>query len=141
MSKQIQSQSKDVYNVSQQNANKFFNEAEKSISDYQQSITDLQRECLQSCRKIFEATIAAQQEYSNKAGISSGVPEAAQKVTNQLIEAAERAQTIQNKVALATIDTATQNIKALNENVKSFVELNRSVAQLCLPPWSSSKQQ
>jgi len=128
MSKQ-NSQSKDFYSICDQNTNKFFNDVESSLSEYQQSITDYQRECAQSCRKIFEAFLSIQQQYAQRAGISSNVPEAVQKITNDVIEASNKALTIQNKMALATIDTGVKNIKTINDNVKSFADMNRSIIQ------------
>ena len=140
MSKTTLQQSKDPYSASKQNANRFFDDCEKSVSQYHQSVANLQRECFESCRKICESVISIQQEFANRSGVSSNVPEAAQKITNDAIEAANKAFTVQNKVAQATIDTAIQNIKAFNDNASSFAELNRSVAQLCVPPWSAKQQ-
>jgi heterodisulfide reductase subunit C len=128
MSKQ-NSQSKDFYSICDQKTNKFFNDVEGSLSEYQQSITDYQRECAQSCRKMFEAFLSIQQQYAQRAGISSNVPEAVQKITNDVIEASNKALTIQNKMALATIDTGIKNIKTINDNVKSFADMNRSIIQ------------
>ena len=129
MSKSNHQGSNDVYSICQQNTNKFFDECEKSISQYQQSISNFQRECLQSGRKISDSAIAIQREFANKSGVSSSVPEAGQKFTNDVIEAVESAYTIQNKISLAVIDTAVQNVKALNEQAKSFAEVNRNIAQ------------
>ena len=136
MSKSSPQESNDFSSICQQNTNKFFDECEKSISQYQQSIANFQRECLQSCRKMGESAISVQQEFANKSGISSSVPEATQKLTNNIIETAERAYTIQNKILLVTVDTAVQNIKAINDQAKSFAEVNRNVAKLWAPQWS-----
>ncbi len=136
MSKPNPQESSDFYSLCQQNANRFFEECEKSISQYRQSMENFQRECTQSCRKMCESSIAFQREFANKSGISSSVPEAAQKVTNNVIEAAEKAYTIQNKVSLAAIDATVQNIKALNNQANSFAEVNRNVAKLWAPQWS-----
>ncbi len=140
MSKAISQQSKDPHPIYQQNANKFFNDCEKSVSQYHQSVGNLQRECLESCRKLVESSISSQQELANRSGINPGVPEAGQKITNYVIEAANKAVTIQNKVAQSTIDTAIQNVKAFNDNAKSLAELNRSIVQLWVPPWTSEQQ-
>ena len=140
MSKTTLQQTKDPYPEYQQNANRFFDDCEKSVSQYHQSVGNLQREYLESCRKIVESAISSQQEFANRSGINPGVPEAAQKITNDVIEAANKSFTIQNKAAQAATNTAIQNIKAFNDNAKTFAELNRSVAQLWVPAWTSKQQ-
>ncbi len=140
MSKTTLQQSKDTYSAYQQNSNKFVDDCEKSVSQYHQSVGSLQRECFESCRKLVESAISSQQEFANRSGINSSVPEAVQKITNDVIEASNKTFTIQNKVAQAAIDTTIQNIKAFNDNAKSFAELNRSVARLCIPAWSDKQQ-
>ncbi len=87
-----------------------------------------------------ESAISVQREFANKSGVSSSVPEAAQKLTNNVIEAAERAYTIQNKISLASVDTAVQNIKAINDQAKSFAEVNKNVARLWAPKLQPTPQ-
>lgn len=136
MSTQTTHQSNDFCSICQQNVNKIFDNVEKSIPQYQQSLTNFQQECLQSCKKIFEAAHSLQQEFANKVGVNPNVPEAAKKTINEAIEAANKAYSIQNKVTLTTIETAAKNIKTINDNAKSFADLNRSILEAWQPFWS-----
>ena len=64
-----------------------------------------------------------------KAGIATNIPEATLKVIHDTTEEFVKAASIQNQVALATIDATQQNIKTFNDNAKSFADLNRNILQ------------
>ncbi len=121
--------SKDVFSVYQQNVDKLFNGIKQSVPQYHQSITNVQQEYLQAYENIVDSTIALQKEYVKKAGIATNIPEATLKVIHDTTEEIVKAASIQNQVALATIDATQQNIKTFNDNAKSFADLNRSILQ------------
>ena len=121
--------SKDVFSVYQQNVDKLFNGIKQSVPQYHQSITNVQQEYLQAYENVVDSAITLQKEYARKAGIATNIPEATLKVIHDTTEEFVKAASIQNQVALATIDATQQNIKTFNDNAKSFADLNRNILQ------------
>jgi spore coat polysaccharide biosynthesis protein SpsF (cytidylyltransferase family) len=78
---------------------------------------------------MVDSGISLQKEYVKKAGIASNIPEATLKVIHDTTEEFMKAASIQNQVALATIDATQQNIKTFNDNAKSFADLNKNILQ------------
>jgi len=124
-----QSTVKDIYGVYQQNVDKLFNGIRQQVPRYHQSVTNVQQEYLQAVENIFNSSVALQKEFARKAGITTNVPEAALKVVRDTTEELVKASTIQNQIALATIDAAQQNIKTFNDNAKAFADLNKNILQ------------
>ena len=131
MSKNEQTQGtpKDVFSVYQQNVDKFFTSIKQSVPQYHQSITNVQQEYLQAYENIVDSSFTMQKEIAKKSGIAANIPDATLKVirdtTNEFVKAAS----MQNQIALATIDATQQNIKTFNDNAKSFADLNKNVLQ------------
>ncbi len=121
--------SKDVFSVYQTNVDKLFNGIKQSVPQYHQSITNVQQEYLQAYENVVDSTITLQKEYAKKAGIATNIPEATLKVIHDTTEEFVKAASIQNQIALATIDATQQNIKTFNDNAKSFADLNRNILQ------------
>jgi hypothetical protein len=124
-----QTNSKDVFSAYQENVDKIFNGIKQSVPQYHQSITNVQQEYLQAYENIVDSTITLQKEYAKKSGIKTNIPEATLKVIHDTTEEFVKAASIQNQVALATIDATQQNIKTFNDNAKSFADLNRNILQ------------
>ncbi|MHA7647040.1 hypothetical protein [Nitrosopumilus sp. S4] len=120
---------KDVFSVYQENVDKLFTGIRQSVPQYHQSITNVQQEYLQAYENIVDSTITLQKEYAKKAGVATNIPEATLKVIRDTTEEFVKAASIQNQVALATIDATQQNIKTFNDNAKSFADLNRNILQ------------
>ncbi len=120
---------KDIYGVYQQNVDKLFNGIRQQVPRYHQSVTNVQQEYLQAVENIFNSSVALQKEFARKAGITTNVPDAALKVVRDTTEELVKASTIQNQIALATIDAAQQNIKTFNDNAKAFADLNKNILQ------------
>ena len=120
---------KDVFSVYQQNVDKLFNGIKQSVPQYHQSITNVQQEYLQAYENIVDSTITIQKDYAKKAGVATNIPEATLKVLHDTTEEIVKAASIQNQIALATIDATQQNIKTFNDNAKSFADLNKNIMQ------------
>jgi len=120
---------KDLFSVYQENVNKIFDGIKQSVPQYHQSITNVQQEYLQAYENVVDSGITLQKEYVKKAGIASNIPEATLKVIHDTTEEFLKATSIQNQVALATIDATQQNIKTFNDNAKSFADLNKNILQ------------
>ena len=124
-----QTNSKDVFSAYQENVDKLFSGVKQSVPQYHQSITNVQQEFLQAYENVVDSTITLQKEYVKKAGIAANIPEATLKVIHDTTEEFVKAASIQNQVALATIDATQQNIKTFNDNAKSFADLNKNILQ------------
>ena len=124
-----QSTVKDIYGVYQQNVDKLFDGIKQQVPRYHQSVTNVQQEYLQAVENIFNSSVSLQKEFARKAGITTNVPEAALKVVRDTTEELVKVSTIQNQIALATIDATQQNIKTFNDNAKAFADLNKNILQ------------
>lgn len=120
---------KDIFAVYQQNVDKYFSGIKQSVPRYHQSVTNVQQEYLDAVENVINSTIALQKDYANKAGITTNIPSAVLKVIRDTTEEVVKSYDVQNKVALAAIDSAQQNIKTFNENSKAFAELNKNIVQ------------
>jgi len=131
MSKNEQTQGtpKDVFSVYQQNVDKFFTSIKQSVPQYHQSITNVQQEYLQAYENIVDSSFTMQKEIAKKSGIAANIPEATLKVIRDTTDEFVKAASMQNQIALATIDATQQNIKTFNDNAKSFADLNQNVLQ------------
>jgi hypothetical protein len=126
----------DVYSMYKQNVQKYFENISKITPQYFQAITHLQEEYLKACEKTINATVSVQQEFARKTGISTEIPSAA---TNAIIDANKQIvqeSIVQNQFAKTTIDTAVQNIKAFNDNVNAFADLNKNIIQSWTNPFT-----
>ena len=120
---------KDIFAVYQQNVDKYFSGIKQSVPRYHQSVTNVQQEYLDAVENVINSSIALQKDYATKAGITTNIPSAVLKVIRDTTEEVVKAYDVQNKVALAAIDSAQQNIKTFNENTKAFADLNKNVVQ------------
>ena len=121
--------SKDVFSSWKETSDKYFDAVEKSIPSYHQSVTSLQQEYIQACDDAIESTIEFQRKFATKAGINTKVPEATLKAVRDTSEQVIKSFDVQNKMALAAVDAARQNVKTFTNNAKAFGELNNNVLQ------------
>ncbi len=115
-----QTQSSNVYSMYTQNVQKYFENISKITPQYFQAITQLQEECMKTCEKTINASISTQQEFANKAGISTEVPNAAKTAIVNVNKQIVQASTVNNQLAKTAIDTTVQNIKTFSNNINSF---------------------
>lgn len=120
---------KDVYGVAQQNVDKFFEGIKQHVPRYHQSVTNVQQEYLDAFENVINSSITLQKEFARKAGITTNVPEAALKAIRDTTEEIVKITSIQNQIALATIDATQQNVKTFNDNAKAFADLNKNILQ------------
>ncbi|MFB5616922.1 MAG: hypothetical protein ACE5RS_07255, partial [Nitrosopumilus sp.] len=98
-----------------------------------------QQEYLQAYENIVDSSITLQKECAKKSGIATNIPEAALKVMRDTTEEIVKAASIQNQIALATIDATQQNIKTFNDNAKSFADLNKNIMQSWITAFTTRK--
>ncbi len=129
-------ESKEIFSVCKQNVNRCFDETEKNVAQYLQAVTNLQQECATACKNTIENTIAMQQEYATRTGLSTNVPSAYLKAVNDATEEIVKTNTVQSKAVLAAIDAVRQNIKTFNENAKAFSDMNANILQSWFSTWT-----
>ena len=122
-------ESKDVFTVCKQNVAKFFSEVEKSTPRYLQSVAKLQQDYVDAWKNVINSAITLEQEYANKAGLNTNVPEATLKTIRDITEQAIKAYETQNKIALGSAEETTKAFNVFNETTKSFASLNRNIME------------
>lgn len=134
MSTQIQTS--NVYSMYKQNVQKYFENISKLTPQYFQSITHLQEECMKACEQTINATVSVQQEFAKKAGIVTEIPSSAKTTIIDTNKQIVQASTVNNQVVKTTIDATVQNIKAFNDNINEFAELNKNIIQSWINPFT-----
>ncbi len=130
-------ESKDIFTECKQNVAKFFSEVEKSTPRYQQSVVNFQQDYVEAWKKVINSAITLEQEYANKAGLNTNVPEATLKTIRDITEQAIKAYETQNKIALGSAEGTIEAFNAFNENTNSFASLNKNIMESTM---SSLKQ-
>jgi len=120
------SETKDIFSLYQENTEHLFSSIRRSVPQYHQSITNIQQEYLQACEYVVNSTISLQKEYAQKVGIVTTMPQNTVKVITGTTHEFVKSNSIQNQMVLTTIDAIQQIIKTFNENVKSYVDLNKN---------------
>jgi len=121
--------SRDVFTVCKQNVEKFFSEVEKSTPRYQQSVAKLQRDYVEAWKTVINSAITLEQEYANKAGLNTDLPEATLKTIRDITEQTLKAYETQNKIALGSAEGTIEAFNAFNENTNSFASLNKNIME------------
>lgn len=133
---QTKSTSNDVYSMYKQNVQKYFENISKITPQYFQAITQLQDECMKTCEKTINVSLATQQEFAKKTGISTEIPDSARTAIVDSNKQIVQVSTVNNQLAKTAIDTTLQNIKAFSNNINSFAELNKNIIQSWITPFT-----
>ena len=122
-------ESSDVFAVYEQNVGSNFSNVEKTIPTYNLAVTNLQQEYLRACQNVVASALNIQKEFANKSGMNVSVPDAVLNVIRDTNKQAVNAYSVQNQSVLTIIDAVQQSIKALNENTKTFADMNKNMIQ------------
>ena len=122
----------DIFTVCQENTAKFFSEIEKSTPRYVQSSINLHQKNIEAWKNVINSTIAMEQEYAKKAGLTTLVPQATKKSIRDFTEEVIKTYAAQNNIAVDTADAANRAIEALDENTKAFAALNKNMVDSML---------
>ena len=120
-------ESKDIFDVSKKNVERFFNEIEKSSPQYHQSVAKLQQDYLGAWKTVINSAISLEQEYAIKAGYKMEVPEYVLRTIRDITDMSLQAYTNQNKITVDTSEATKQAFKTFNQNTKSFATLNKEI--------------
>jgi len=119
-----------------QNVQKYFENISKITPEYFQAVVQLQDECMKTCEKTINASIAIQQEFAKNAVISTEIQDTAKTAIVDTNKQIVQASIVNNQLSKTAIDNTLQNIKAFSYNIDSFAELNQSIIQSWITPFT-----
>ena len=122
----------DIFTVCKENTVKFFTEIEKSTPRYVQSTINLHQKNIEAWKNVINSTIAMEQEFAKKAGLTTLVPQATKKSIRDFTEGVIKTYAAQNNIAVDAADAANRAIEALDENTKAFAALNKNMVDSML---------
>ncbi len=126
MSKSNQN-TKDIFDVSKKNIERFFSEIEKSSPKYHQSVAKLQQDYIDAWKTVINSAISLEQEYATNAGYKLEVPDSVLKTIRDITDISLEAYTNQNKISVDTSEATKQAFKTFNQNTKSFATLDKEI--------------
>jgi hypothetical protein len=128
---------KDIYSVWKDGLDNFYSNIEKSIPQFHQAATNLFQEYVKAWNNASSSIVDIQREFATKAGIKSTLPESSISIIHDSAEKINRSLSIQNKISVASIDSAKQNMKTWNENSSTFANLNKNMVDNLILPFNS----
>ncbi len=121
------SESKDIFEVSNKNIARFFNEIEKYSPKYHQSVAKLQQDYIDAWKTVIKSAISLEQEYAINAGYKIQVPDSVLRTIRDITDFSIQAYAQQNKINVDTSEATKQAFKTFNQNTKSFATLNKEI--------------
>jgi len=123
-------ESNDIFTACKRNTEKFFNEIDKSSPVYHQIATDIQKSYFDAWKNVINSSIALQQEYAAKTGLSVSMPEETIKEIHNMMEKAIKAYQNQNKFVFDSTETSKKAFDVFSENTKILGSLNKNMMEL-----------
>ena len=106
---------------------RYFSEIEHSVPHFQQTLFDLQNECYKSWRNAINANVELQKELLGKSGFNFTLPKVTETIIDNVGNEIVKYRLACIKIAIATIESGTKNMKTWNDNASTFVDLNRKI--------------
>ena len=138
MSKPTSPNSKDIFDVCKGSFEKIKGHVEKVTPQYLQSFSNLQQEYFGMWTNFVNSTLAIQQQYANKIGLSTNTTEPVTRVVQDSTDEIIKVLDVQNKIVHTALDATKQNLKTINENATAFAELNHNIVNSLLSTWSKN---
>ena len=132
--------SEDIYDVYQQNVEKYFENVADVVPQHLQSLTNIQTEWHKVCKNTITSVISLQQEFAKKTGIDMSIPEEAKNVLVDTNKQIIKTKSVQNQIIQATTNVIQQNIKIWNENASAFTDLNRNILQSWIATFTQTRK-
>ena len=127
MDKSVATNSSNFYDFWRGYVDTMFTYVEKTVPQYHQSLTNLFQEYVESCKHISCSAIDIQKGLANKVGISASLPDAAQKIGNDIEQESKTAIDVQNKISIASINATKDSLHTMNANSNEFAQLNKDI--------------
>jgi hypothetical protein len=125
----ITSETKDNFGVYQQNTDKYFADVERTTSKYFQAFHELQNEYVSAWKSIIRTNLSLQNEFVTKSGFDMNMPEASQKIIQNITDEILKIRSIRDQITISAIDATKNNIKSFSDSIISFADLNREIMQ------------
>jgi len=138
MSKPTNTTSKDIFDVCKGSFEKIKGHVEKVTPQYLQSFSNLQQEYFGMWTNFVNSTLAIQQQYANKIGLSTNTTEPVTRVVQDSTDEIIKVLDVQNKIVQTALDATKQNLKTINENATAFAEVNHNIVNSWLSTWSKN---
>ena len=138
MSKPTSPNSKDIFDVCKGSFEKIKGHVEKVTPQYLQSFSNLQQEYFGMWTNFVNSTLAIQQQYANKIGLSTNTTEPVTRVVQDSTDEIIKVLDVQNKIVQTALDATKQNLKTINENATAFAELNHNIVNSWLSTWTKN---
>ncbi|MFQ5496741.1 MAG: hypothetical protein ACE5DU_02515 [Nitrosopumilus sp.] len=132
MNEDSQSSQNDGFGLIDKVNRKYFSEIEHSVLHYQQTLFDFQNESYKAWKNTVIANVQLQKEMCRKSGFYFILPEISKTIIENLGDEITKYRLACNKIAIATIESGTKNVKTLNNNAETFVDLNRKIMHFWL---------
>ena len=138
MSKPTSPNSRDIFDVYKGSFEKIRGHVEKVTPQYLQSFSSLQQEYFGMWTNFVNSTLAIQQQYANKIGLSTNTTEPVTRVVQDSTDEIIKVLDVQNKIVQTALDATKQNLKTINENATAFAEVNHNIVNSWLSTWSKN---
>lgn len=133
MTKYGKKEQNDDYAVIDKINKRYFSEIEYSVPHFQQTLFDLQNECYKLWKNTINSNIELQKELLGKSGFNLMLPRVAQEIIDNTGEKIIKYRLSCIKIAIATIEFGTKNIKTWNDN--AFLDLNKKIMHSWFSPF------
>ncbi len=120
-------ETKDIFNVSKNNVERYFEEIEKISPKYHQSIAKLQQDYIDAWKTVINSAISLEQEYALKAGYKTEASESVLRTIHDITDISLQAYATQNKITIDASEATKEAFKMFNQNMKSFSSLNKEI--------------
>lgn len=106
---------------------KYFLEIEQNVPHIQQTLFDLQNEYYKLWKNYVNSQLSLQKEFFSKSGLDYSFPDTAKDIIENISDETIKFRSILHKMAVTNIEQNKNYAKTLNDNSKTFVDMNRKL--------------
>ena len=106
---------------------KYFLEIEQNVPHIQQTLFDLQNEYYKLWKNYVNSQLSLQKEFFSKSGFDYSFPDTAKDIIENISDETIKFRSILHKMAVTNIEQNKNYAKTLNDNSKTFVDMNRKL--------------
>ncbi|MHA7733825.1 hypothetical protein [Nitrosopumilus sp. S6] len=108
---------------------KYFLELEQNVPHIQQTLFDLQNEYYKLWKNYVTSQLSLQKEFMNKSGFDYLFSDATKDIIENMSDETIKFRSILHKMTVTNIEQGKNYAKTMNDNSKTFVDLNRKILQ------------
>ena len=106
---------------------KYFLEIEQNVPHIQQTLFDLQNEYYKLWKNYVNSQLSLQKEFFNKTGLDHSFPDTAKDIIENMSDETIKFRSLLHKMTVTNIEQNKNYAKTLNDNSKTFVDMNRKL--------------